>query len=123
MFSAVVPSLVRVAVMGWLVVLSFCAGKFNAGGESDTTVAAPTRSITCGLMEALSTIDTAPFCIPLVSGAKVTVIEQFPPAGTLLGQVSVISNWPLALIEEMDKADAPLLVRVTVCGLLVVPMS
>jgi hypothetical protein len=75
------------------------------------------------LDEALSIIVTVPLALPVVVGLKTVVMVQLPPEATLDPQVLRAWNRPLTLIEAMDKATDPVLVRVTVCGELVVPTS
>ena len=83
----------------------------------------PESSITCGLEDALSMIETVPDLGPCVFGEKVTLILQLAPAATLMWQVEVMANWPAAFIEEMFSAVLPVFVSVTVCGALVVPVA
>ena len=68
-------------------------------------------------------IEIVPDFGPFVFGENVTLIVQFAPAATLVPHVDVIPNWPAAFIEEMVSAILPVLVRVTVCGALVVPTA
>ena len=49
----------------------------------------PVRVTVCGLPAALSVIVTEAVRVPIVVGAKVTLIMQLPPAGTELPQVLV----------------------------------
>ena len=64
--------------------------------------------------------------VPLVPfsmvGVERTVMEQFPPGATLLPHVVECVNWPPPCneIDEIVSAVAPVLVRVTVCGALLV---
>ena len=77
--------------------------------------------MTCGFEDALSRIVTVPCFIPCVCGEKVTLMLQFAPEGTVEPQVEVMPNWPVIFMEEIFSGVAPVLVRVTVCGRLVVP--
>jgi|GEM_PF-3025937 len=63
-----------------------------------------------------------PCCAPCFVGEKVALIVQFAPAATLDPQVDVTANSALAFMEEILRAVVPVLVSLTVCGLLVVPM-
>jgi hypothetical protein len=53
-------------------------------------------------------------------GFNVTLKLQLAPAARLLPQVFVLENGALALTDEMERAAVPVLVRVTICGALVV---
>jgi len=66
-------------------------------------------------------MDTVPDFGPFDCGENVTLIAQFAPAATLVPQVEVMPNWPVAFMEEIVSAVLPVLVRMTVCGGLVVP--
>jgi hypothetical protein len=77
----------------------------------------------CGLEEALSEIVTVPAALPELCGLKITLISHRAPAATLLPQVLDWRNGPATLSAEIDKAADPVLVRVTLCGALVVPTS
>ena len=68
MFRAVLPVLVKVTSCAALFVPTFWGGKVSCVGERLTTVPAPISSITCGLVEALSEIETSPDFSPCVSG-------------------------------------------------------
>jgi len=86
-------------------------------------VPVPESSITCGLEDALSMIETVPDFGPCVFGEKVTLILQLAPAATLFPQVEVTANWPATLIDAMLSAVLPVFVSVTFCGALVVPVA
>jgi|HubBroStandDraft_4_1064222.scaffolds.fasta_scaffold1637508_1 hypothetical protein len=58
----------------------------------DFYVPVPNRSITCGLVEALSMIVIVPVSFPLVFGEKITLIVQFAPGATLSPHVEVMLN-------------------------------
>jgi hypothetical protein len=84
-------------------------------------VPSPESAMTCGLVEALSLRVIVPDFAPAVCGENVTLMVHFAPGSTLAWQVEVMPNWPPTFTEEILSADLPVLVRVTVCGGLVVP--
>jgi hypothetical protein len=59
---------------------------------------------------------------PFVFGEKSMLSVQFVPGATLFPQVEAMPNSPFTTIEEMLSVASPVLVRVTVCGLLFVPV-
>jgi hypothetical protein len=69
----------------------------------------------------LSVIVTVPVSIPVIVGVKVTSMVQLAPAATLLPQVSVSVKSPLAMILVTVSEAAPVLERVTLWALLLVP--
>src|SRR6266516_594480 len=77
----------------------------------------------CGLSVASSVIVTVPVRTPFALGLKATLIVQLPPAGTLEPQLFCAMKSPLAAMLEMVNVAPPVLVSVTLCGLLVVPTS
>jgi hypothetical protein len=83
----------------------------------------PERLITCGLPR-LSVIVIPPRRISVGGGAKFTVNVQLSPAPSVMGATGQVLIWlksPLNVMLLMVNAAAPLLVRVTVWGALVVP--
>jgi len=84
-------------------------------------VPVPDSSITCGLVEALSMIESVPCCKPFCVGENVALIVHFAPAARVAPHVDVMPNSELAFMEAIFRAVAPVLVRLTVCGALVVP--
>ena len=118
-----VPVLVTCTFCGALLVPTFCGGKVSLAGENATTVPEPLSSMTCGLDEALSRMETVPDFASFDSGVKVTLMLQLAPGATLVPQVELTSNWLLAIMEEMVSDVCPLLVSLTVSGWLVVPMT
>ena len=58
---------------------------------------------------------------PIELGPKVTLIVQVAPALTEEPQLLVSEKGPLAEAPEKDKLDAPVLVKVKVCAVLVLP--
>src|ERR1700730_13689742 len=79
--------------------------------------------MTCGLVDALSMMVIVPCTEPFFAGENVTLIVHFAPAATLAPQVEVTPNSVLAFIDAILNAVLPVLVRVTVCGVLVVPTA
>ena len=77
--------------------------------------------MTWGLVDALSMIATDPAFGPSVFGEKVTRMAQLAPGATVTPHVEVMANGPFTVLDEMDSAVRPVLLRVTVFGLLVVP--
>ena len=96
------------------------------GGVGDE-VAVPLRLTLCGLPVALSEMLTDALREPVAVGANVTLIEQVPPAATVApAQVSAVFEKSLAFVPpivtvEMVRLALPLLVRVTLCAVLVEP--
>ena len=81
----------------------------------------PVREDDCGLLDALSVTLIAPVLVPVVVGVKVTDIVHEAKAAMLVPQVSVSAKSPDAEIAMLvSKAEELLLVRVRVCGALVV---
>lgn len=81
------------------------------------------RLATCGLPEALSTIVTAPFTVPVVEGVAVTPIRQFPPAANVAGQPFVRANGDAVVTELIVAAVPPLFTTVMLVEAVVVPTS
>ena len=78
--------------------------------------------MTCGFDEALSRIVIVPDFGPRVCGEKVTLMAQFAAGATDDPQVvELMANWPFDVIEEIVSVVLPVLVSLTVCGVLVVP--
>lgn len=93
----------------------------------DTYCPVPVSFITTGLSGALLLTVTAPVIAPFAFGVKVTLKVQVAPEatvepqGVLPDEVAVKS--PLAIKSEIVSVPPELLVRVTVFGVLVVPMA
>ena len=81
----------------------------------------PVSPAACGLPLALSEMVSAPVLVPVAVGVKVTEMVQLAPALTEPPQVLVWVKSPLAAMLEMVREVWPVLVRVTVCALLLVP--
>lgn len=71
----------------------------------------------------LSVMVSAPVSGPVAVGEKVTLIAQEPLAATLLPQLLVSSKLALVAMLVMVSAALPVLVRVTVCAVLLVPTN
>ena len=121
---------VLVMVMNWLalVVLRVCAPKVSAAGAMampGTALAepVPVRAMVCGEPGALLTTLMLPLRAATVSGVKVMLMAQVPPAligGVAIGQVLVNPKSPLLVMLLMVRLAVPLLVSVTtVAGLVV----
>jgi hypothetical protein len=64
-----------------------------------------------------------PVLVPLAVGVKVTLRVQEALAATLEPQVLVSEKSPLVLMPLMLRVALPVLLRVTFCGLLLVPTA
>jgi hypothetical protein len=82
----------------------------------------PVSGKLCGLPEALSATLMLPLRVPEVVGLKVTLMPQLAPAATEAPHVLVSAKSPLAVMLVIVNAALPVLVSVTVCAALVVPM-
>ena len=124
--SAAVPELVRITVCTALVVPIVCDGKVRLVGESVAVgVAAkpvPLSVTVWGEPVALSVIASVPVRLPAAVGVNFTEIEQFAPAATDIPQVLVYAKSPDVAIELSASAACPVLVSVTICAALVVPV-
>ena len=86
-----------------------------------TELPVPLRETVCGLFAALSETKSVPLRLPLAMGMKVTEIWQLAPTPSTLPHELVCEKSPLMLMSEMLTKVFPVLVRVTVCGELLVP--
>jgi len=91
-------------------------------------VLVPERATVWGLPVALSEMLSAPLRAPLAVGAKVTLAVQLCPGLSRLfnGAAAHVLVWrksPLVVIPVIVRTAVPVLVIVTVCGLLVVPTA
>jgi hypothetical protein len=125
MASAALPVLLRVTGCDPLVVPKFWLPNVRLPGETPATEAVatpvPVKLTVCELPLALSVIVKVPVRVPAAVGVKVTLIVQLAPALTLLPQVLVWEKSPLAVMLEMVSVALPVLVRVTICAVLLVP--
>ena len=62
-----------------------------------------------------------PVSVPLAAGLKVTLMVQEPPTAKIMPQVWVWEKSPLIAMPEMIRVAVPVFLRVTLCGLLLVP--
>jgi len=92
------------------------------------TVPVPVTAKDCGLPSALSLTVTMAFRVPTAEGAKVTLMVQLAPVATVLGETGQLLDWlksplfaPLTVMTEIVNGEPPLLVKVTVWAVLVVP--
>jgi hypothetical protein len=81
----------------------------------------PETSITCGLVDALSTIETVPAKVPCVVGVMLRL--QDAPGATLLPHVELTLYGFVAVVEETDSVVVPLFVSEADCDVLVVPTN
>jgi hypothetical protein len=104
-----------------------CAPNERLAGES--TIAAddvpvPDKLTVCGLPVALSATDSVPVIAPEAGGSKTTLIVQLfvpDPGSPRVEQLFDCVNPFDALTDVTVRAAVPVLVSVTVCGLLGVP--
>src|SRR5579859_6159327 len=80
----------------------------------------PDNLTLCGLPGASSVTVTVPLREPLLLGLNVTLMVQLAPAATLVPQVFVWLNWPVAVMPVIVNVPVPVLLSVTVWALLVV---
>lgn len=78
--------------------------------EGDVPV--PLRATVCGLPVALSVTETVPLVVPVMVGAKLTLMVHELPAATLVPQLFVSEKPALTAIPEIASADEPVLVSV-----------
>ena len=133
MLSAAVPVLVRVTPWGTLVVPTSCGEKVRLVGTRLATGATPVpvRLTASGLSPALSVIVTAAFHAPMALGVKVTVIAQLAPAAKVPVALPLEMQLffcaksepfgPVMLMAVMLSVALPVLVRIALWAVLVVP--
>ena len=80
----------------------------------------PVKPTVCGLLGALSAIESVPVRWPAAVGVNVTAIVQLAPAATELPQALVCAKSPDAVTPEMVNDALPVFVSVTVCAALAV---
>jgi len=87
----------------------------------------PLSMMLCGELSALSVSVTADASVPAAVGANARVMVHVPPAATLVPQVFEDTNEeafvPVNCMLAMVSGPRPVLVNVTVCVKLVVPMA
>jgi hypothetical protein len=81
----------------------------------------PVKATICGLPPALSVSVSDPERVPVFCGVNTTAMLQEAPAASDVPQLFVTAKSPRAPILVTANADVPLLVRVTLCGALLVP--
>src|SRR2546428_8667172 len=123
--SGALPTFVRVMGFGALDWPTFTSPKPGPPDGASLTSGAtpiPLSGIDSGLPAAPSTIVTKPVIAPIPLGVKRRTMEQLPLGARLEGQ-SVASAWksPDAATLWMARGRSPWLVRVVLCGALVVP--
>ena len=126
MLSGVLPRLVSVTVFRELLPTG-CAPKLSDVGESLTAVPVPLRLTVCGLLAALSMIESVAVRLP-VAEVKVTLTAQVALGSTVAPeQVSALlakspAFAPLIVTVEIVRLALPVLVTVSAWGALVVPV-
>ena len=75
---------------------------------------APVSETVCGLLLALSVIDSVPLRLPVALGVKVTLMVQLAPGASELGQVLVWAKSPLVLKRIGPREPSPVSVKVRV---------
>jgi hypothetical protein len=127
MLSVTLPVFHRRAVSAALVVPSAWSTNERLAGDRLAAGPAPVpvSGTVCGLSVALSVMVSAPFLLPGAVGVNVTLMEQAPLAamGEEDTHVSVSAKSPEATTSVTISPGAPTLVRVAVCGALVVPTT
>jgi len=120
-----VPVLLSVTVCAGLVTPGDSEGNVKLVGESVTAgaaVAPPARVADWGLLAALSVTINDPDRAPGAVGVNVMLIGQLAFAAREAPHgLEAMAKSPTVVILEMFKAAPPELLRVTVCGALVVP--
>src|SRR5580698_10020232 len=112
--------LVTVTVIGPLVVPTVSPPKLTGEGDIVISVPLPLKAIVCGLMQALSTSESAAERAPSAPGVNVTLIPHFAPAAKLEPQELEVIVKSLAFVPVSVKplvmviATVPALVRVKV---------
>ena len=84
-------------------------------------VPVPVREAVCGLPLALSVTEIVPLVLPVIVGAKLTLMVHELPAATLVPQLFVCVKPALVASPEIVSAAVPPLVSVSGCDGLVVP--
>ena len=108
--KAVLPTFVSVNFFAALVVPTSCTGNVRLAGANFTSVPVPVSgTICCGLSNALSVMVTAPVCLWMTGGVKVTVIVQLAPMETVVPHVFVCRKLPLMPMLVIVRASVPLL--------------
>jgi hypothetical protein len=98
------------------------------GGANEKSWPVPLRAMVWGLLGALSLNERLPDAAPAAVGVNVTATVQVPAAATGFEVEQVVpevamAKGPVAAIALNVRLALPVLVRVTVCELLVVPTN
>jgi len=129
--SAAVPVLLSFAVCAALGVPTMAvkvsaAGVMVAIGASGAAPV-PVRPTVCGAPDALSAIESVALKLPTEPGVKTTEMGQLEPAASDAPQVFVwaklVAPEPPRVMAVMLSAALPVLLSVTVCAALVVPLA
>src|SRR5215467_12113768 len=88
---------------------------------SPKSEALPARATAWGLPVALSVMESVPVQLPLAVGANLTAKEQVPPGATLLPHVLSSEKSPVIATFVIVSGPSPVLRKLTVSELLVVP--
>jgi hypothetical protein len=81
-------------------------------------VALPVSETACGLLPALSVMESVPLLVPTTVGPKVTLRVQLAPAATTVPQLLVWLKSPAVDMLLMVSGTEPVLVSRILCGLL-----
>jgi hypothetical protein len=112
--------------MGAVVIPTVSLPKLTGEGDIVISVPLPLKAIVCGLMQALSTSESAAERAPSAPGVNATLIPHFAPAAKLEPQELEVIVKSLAFVPVSVKplvmviATVPALVRVKVNGELAV---
>jgi hypothetical protein len=128
--SVASPVFVIVTVWGSPLVATYWLGKMTldgAGTRTGATGVLPATSIVCGLPGPLSLTVTFALGLPCAVGVSVTLIWQLALGARLAPHMLVVAKSaafvPLVPMLEIVNVALPVLVRVTVCGGLVLPTA
>jgi hypothetical protein len=128
--SAALPVLDKVTVCELVEEFTMVAAKVSEAGEMPArgagVVPVPVKLTVWVLPVApllLSVMVSVPVRVPAALGVKVTLMVQEPPAVTLLPQLLASEKSPLMAMLATVSTALPVLLRVTVCAALVVPVS
>jgi len=128
--SAALPVLERVTACELAEEFTMVAAKVSEAGEMPASgagvVPVPVKLTVCVLPVApllLSVTVNVPVLAPAAVGVKLTLMVQDPRAVTLLPQLLVWEKSPLMAMLATVSAALPVLLRVTVCAALVVPVA
>jgi hypothetical protein len=128
MLSGMLPRFVSVTAFIELLPTG-CAPKLRDFAERLTAVPVPLRLTVCGLLAALSLMESVAVRLPAAEGLKVTLTAQVPLGITVAPeQVSAPLAKSLAFVPpivtvEMVRLPVPVLVTVSALAALVVPTS